>query len=61
MKNRSPFRFNFIRRNNFHRVFLKENECWSIFMSGPRKSSWGFWNEKTKKYRDFKTSPHAIP
>lgn len=41
-KTYKPGRFNFIRANDFHRVDLRDGECWTIFLAGPRTQDWGF-------------------
>jgi hypothetical protein len=59
-----PFSFNFISRKDFHRVdLINGKEAWTIFFTGSRSSrgSWGFYDRITKQYRDFSTSPNAIP
>jgi hypothetical protein len=42
-----PGALNFIGANDFHRVDLREGEAWSLFLVGPRSSSWGCWNRVT--------------
>lgn len=37
-----PFRFNLIRHGDFHRVDLNEQDAWTLFIAGPKASSWGF-------------------
>lgn len=36
------FDVNRISHNTFHRVDLRDTECWSLFITGPKVSSWGF-------------------
>lgn len=38
----SPGSVNVIRRNDFHRVDLLADRCWTIFIAGRKVSSWGF-------------------
>lgn len=45
-----PLSFNFIRDVDFHRVDLYEHDCWSLFVVGPKISSWGFWDRKTRAF-----------
>lgn len=47
-----PFRFNFIRAGDFHRVDLldEENGCWTLFLTGPRVQDWGFWNRNSGEF-----------
>lgn len=42
-----PFSFNYIGHDDFHRVDLRSKECWSLFVVGPRASSWSFWDALT--------------
>lgn len=49
-KNYTPGSLNFIRANDFHRVDLLEDQCWSLFITGERQQDWGFWNRDTQKY-----------
>lgn len=58
--------FNVIKNNVFHRVDLlnEEKGTWSIFFTGPRKTTipeWGFMNHETKEFQYFKENPEAIP
>jgi len=41
---RKPFRLNFIKANDFHRVDLNdtENGCWTLFCAFERAQNWGF-------------------
>lgn len=39
-----PFSVNFIRGSDYHRVDLVEHDAWSLFLAGPRVSSWYFWD-----------------
>ena len=43
-----PFRFNFIRKEDYHRVDLLEEDAWSLFLVGPKIDTWYFWDRKTK-------------
>lgn len=57
-----PGSLNFLTHANFHRVDLIEEDGWSLFFTGWRskKRSWGFWNQRTGRYRDFSTMEKAI-
>lgn len=41
---------NIIRGDDYHRVDLIGSESWSLFIAGPRASSWGFWNIETRTH-----------
>lgn len=49
-----PFSFNFIRGSDFHRVDLHERDAWSIFIVGPKISSWGFWDRHTGEFVEWR-------
>jgi hypothetical protein len=36
--------------DDFHRVDLLEEDSWSLFIAGPKSSSWGFWDRRTLEY-----------
>lgn len=59
----SPFDINTIDYHDAHRVELIGKECWTLFVHGPRKSTWGFANEKTGAFREIrvKTFEHGRP
>lgn len=48
----SPFRFNFLRANTYHRVDLIDEEkgAWTLLLRGRRLQDWGFWNRNTKVF-----------
>ena len=46
----SPLSLNWISGDDFHRVDLLEEDAWSIFIAGPKASSWGFWDRDTGEY-----------
>lgn len=51
-----PGMFNFIRGTDYHRVDLLEYDTWSLFLVGPKASTWYFWDRYTGKrspWRDF--------
>lgn len=56
----SPFTFNFMTHDDFHRVDLIQNEAWTIFITGPRIKDWCFWDRQTKEYINWKSIPGAI-
>ena len=38
-----PFRFNWVRGDDFHRVLLDQgSSAWTLFLHGPRAKGWGF-------------------
>lgn len=48
-----PFEINIIEYDHMHRVDLLEGEpCWTLFFHGPRVSTWGFADEKTRAFRE---------
>lgn len=53
-KHLSPGRINIIRDSFFHRVDLLSPKVWTLFISGPKIKSWGFWNRDTLAYHDWK-------
>lgn len=42
--------FNFVRHDKFHRIDLLTSSVWTLFISGPKVSDWGFWNQETGEY-----------
>jgi hypothetical protein len=55
-RNVFPLSVNVIRHDTFHRVDLFEPDAWSLFVVGPRVSSWSFWDRNTNKetlWREF--------
>lgn len=50
---KNPGNFNLISKDRFHRVDLITNEVWTLFISGPKVGSWGFWNRDTGEYWDW--------
>ena len=43
IRNIRPFRLNFLRGEDFHRVVLQEGRpAWTLFLRGPRVKGWGF-------------------
>ena len=59
----TPFDINTIDYHDAHRVELIGKECWTLFVHGPRKSTWGFANEGTGAFREIrvKTFEHGRP
>lgn len=47
-----PGALNFISHNTFHRVDLLDpaEGSWTLFLTGPRVSSWGFWDRVTHEF-----------
>jgi hypothetical protein len=55
-KNVFPLSVNGVRHGDFHRVDLFEGDAWSIFVVGPRVTSWSFWDRHTNQetpWREF--------
>lgn len=51
-----PGTINFIRANDFHRVDLRDQDAWTLFLVGPKIQDWGFWERVSGRYmpwRDF--------
>jgi hypothetical protein len=58
-----PFQLNLIRGTDFHRVDLLGESCWTLFLAGPKASSWYFWDRFTKKragWREFKAEKRGL-
>ena len=48
--------WNFLRHGDFHRVqLIGGEECWTLFITGKRVSSWGFIDRKTGLYVHWST------
>ncbi len=45
-----PGSLNVLRADTFHRVDLRDGDCWTLFLVGPKLSSWGFWARDTDVY-----------
>jgi hypothetical protein len=45
-----PGNINVLTSETFHRVDLYEEEAWSLFVTGPKFSSWGFWDRATGEF-----------
>lgn len=45
-----PFTFNLVKKVDYHRVDLIEEDAWSLFLVGPRVDTWYFW-DRVKKAR----------
>jgi hypothetical protein len=59
-----PFSFNYISKNDFHRVDLLDEKkgAWTIFFTGPRskKVDWYFWDRFLNKIIPWNEIPGAI-
>lgn len=42
-----PGRINWISHDDYHRVELIDGDSWTLFIAGPKVSSWGFWDRDT--------------
>ena len=61
----TPGMFNYITDETFHRVDLEDphNGCWTLFITGERTQSWGFWDRHTKEFtpwRQFVQQEHPV-
>jgi hypothetical protein len=45
-----PGDLNRISCDDFHRVDLLEHDAWTIFITGTKKQSWGFWDRDTGEF-----------
>lgn len=46
VRNIRPFRLNFLRGEDFHRVVLRRGRpAWTLFIHGPRVKGWGFMQD----------------
>lgn len=52
-----PGSINVIRKNDFHRVDLLADECWTLFFAGFREQSWGFRERDTGRFVDYRDYP----
>lgn len=50
-----PGHLNIIRSSTFHRVELREVDCWTLFVSGPAVQTWGFWNRESGVFTGWKS------
>jgi hypothetical protein len=44
---------NVLKSDTFHRIELhgwRRQSCWSLFVAGPKISTWGFWDRETGEY-----------
>jgi hypothetical protein len=46
----APFDVNIINHEDMHRVSLVGEECWTLFIHGPRVSTWGFALEASGRF-----------
>ena len=53
-----PLSLNLIRGTDFHRVDLLGESCWTLFLAGPKVSSWYFWDRVTRKRAAWKAFIH---
>lgn len=52
-----PWRLNILTQNSFHRITELHGEVWTLFLTGPKVSSWGFlveggfvfWRERLRQ------------
>jgi hypothetical protein len=50
-----PWRLNFIRGTDYHRVDLVGHDAWSLFLAGPKVSTWYFWDRETKRRAEWRS------
>lgn len=43
-----PWSLNFLRGSDYHRVDLLEEDAWTLFLVGPKVSTWFFWDRCTR-------------
>lgn len=58
-----PFTLNWITDKDFHRVDLLEKDAWSLFLTGPKSYSWGFWSRNTgvfTPWREFLNTKQSL-
>jgi len=51
-----PGQLVFLRAGDYHRLDLIGRPCWSLFLAGPRTTTWWFWNRETgakQEWREF--------
>lgn len=51
---RLPGDFNWIGHDDFHRVDLIEEDAWTLFLVGPKVSTWGFWDRATGAFKHWR-------
>jgi hypothetical protein len=59
-----PGSINIIKANDFHRVDLLQDDCWTLFVTGPKAQSWGFLHRITREFtpwRDFIAKKGLVP
>lgn len=49
-----PFSVNVLTSDTFHRVDLLDGDCWSLILTGPKHSSWGFWDSLSGRYEPWR-------
>lgn len=45
-----PGQVNRIGANDFHKVTLLESDCWTLFITGEKTQSWGFWDHEIGEF-----------
>jgi hypothetical protein len=58
-----PWRINWIGGDTFHRVDLLEGDAWSLFLVGPKVSTWYFWDRyrlQRSQWRDFINAKRGV-
>ena len=49
-----PWSLNFLKHDTYHRVDLRADDCWSLFLVGPKRGTWYFWNRDTHERVDWR-------
>jgi len=50
-----PGDINVLTSDTFHRVDLLDTDAWSLFITGPKFASWGFWDRDDGSYTPWRT------
>lgn len=50
-----PWRLNFLRQDTYHRVDLQEEDAWTLFLVGPKCSTWYFWDRERRARLQWRT------
>jgi hypothetical protein len=60
-KNFSVTTHNWLRGDTFHKIIsLGDREVWTLFISGPKIKSWGFYNTGTRTYTPWRSFVGAL-
>ncbi len=59
-----PGQINVIRSDDYHKLDLLEDECWTLFIAGPEKHEWFFanpWSGRRWPWREFIIRKGLVP